>query len=209
MSGCGIRQQPTSRVGIHAKSNSYFGGCVFIDAATGYIDIQLQSYLSADEKISAVSRFEVNVLDNGIIISQYQSDNGGAFPSKAFKDHLLSQGQTNRFSGAGSHHQNGRAERAIRTIMEMGRTILLHSAIHWSDVTHSTLWPFAVKHAVWIFNRLPRTDTGGSPMNLWSKSRLPISKLHSLHVFGCPAYVLQKRIADEKKMGRWQPRSER
>ena len=36
-----------------------------------------------------------------------------------------------------------------------------------------------------------------------------MSDLHNLHVFGCPIYVLNKTIADGKKIPCWEPRSNR
>jgi hypothetical protein len=64
------------------------------------------------------------------------------------------------FAGAGAHHHNGTAERAIQTIMNMSRTMMLHAAIHWPDVADSTLWPMAVAHAVYLYNHMPALDTG-------------------------------------------------
>ena len=75
-----------------------------------------------------------------------------AFTSHQFRDHLAKKGQTSRFAGAGSHHQNGRAEQAIQTIMAMARTMMLHAGIHWPEQADPTLWPMAVKHAVYIYN---------------------------------------------------------
>ena len=170
----------------------------------------MQSNLSSFETLKAVQNFEKIALDNGIIIKEYQSDNGSAFTSKMFKDHLEQQGQTSIFSGAGSHHQNGTAERNIQTIMAMAQTMLLHAAIHWSDVAADpTVWPLAVRHAVWIHNRIPNVSTGLSPMDTWSRTRFPLHKLHLLHIWGCPTCVLEKRLADGKSLGRWQPRAQR
>ena len=91
--------------------------------------------------------------DNGIIVRAYQSDNGSAFTSKEFKGHLELSGQKSKYSGAGSHHQNGTAERAIRTIMAMACTMLLHTATHWPKVAADpTNWPLAVGHAVYLYN---------------------------------------------------------
>ncbi len=56
-----------------------------------------------------------------------------------------------------AQHQNSKAERAIQTIMYMARTFLVHSSLHWTDMGADdiSLWPFAVKHAVWLYNRFP------------------------------------------------------
>ena len=46
-------------------------------------------------------------------------------------------------------------------------------------------------------------------MDKFSRQRWPQSKFHDIHVFGCPTYVLSKRIADGKTQPKFQPRSER
>ena len=91
--------------------------------------------------------------------------------------------------------------------MAMARTMLLHSSIHWGKASDTTLWPFAVTHSVWLVNRLPNVSTGLSTLDLWTRSRFMQSKFHLVHTWGCPAYILQKQIADGNKLGRWQPRS--
>jgi len=37
------------------------------------------------------------------------------------------------FSGVGAHHQNGVAERAIKTITQLAWATLLHATIMWPD----------------------------------------------------------------------------
>ena len=93
--------------------------------------------------------------------------------------------------------------------MAMARTMLLHSAIHWAEVADESLWPMAAKHAVFLHNLIPNLSTGLSPIDLWSKTRFPMRKLHNLHVWGSPICVLQKGLADGKSIGRWKPRSQR
>jgi hypothetical protein len=207
--GYGIKEPSDKSPSRGQQGESYCGGCMFVDASTGFVHAEFQSHLSSDETIQAVDNFESMARDNGIIISEYASDNGSAFTSTVFKNRLHQQGQVSRFSGAGSHHQNGKAERCIRTIIAMARTMLLHAAVHWPEMADASLWALSVQHAVWLYNHLPSPSTGLSPMDLWSKTRFPLRKLHDLHVFGSPVYVLQKRLSDGKSIGKWQPRSNR
>ena len=93
--------------------------------------------------------------------------------------------------------------------MGSARTMLLHTALHWLDVADATLWPMSVRQAVWVHNHLPPRKTGLSPHDLWSKTRYPVMKLHDIHVFGCPIYVLEKKIADGRSIPRWEKRSNR
>ena len=68
--------------------------------------------------------------------------------------------------GVGAKHQNSEAERAIQTIMYMARSFMIHSALHWT--THGaddlSLWSFAVDHAAWLYNRVPRRKSGIAPL---------------------------------------------
>jgi hypothetical protein len=87
--------------------------------------------------------------------------------------------------------------------------MMLHVVIHWPDVADPRLWPLAVQHAVFLVNHVPDIQTGISPHDLFFQTRWPQRKFHDLHVWGCPTYVLAKRIADGQKLPHWSPRSER
>ena len=113
--------------------HSYCGGIVFVDAASGHIAVEFQTSLTASETIKAIQTYEDNAKDQGIIVKEYQFDSGGAFTSNDLKARLATKGQKSRFSAPGSHHQNGQAERAIRTVMAMARTMLIHQAAHWQQ----------------------------------------------------------------------------
>ncbi|KAI2488975.1 hypothetical protein MHU86_25627 [Fragilaria crotonensis] len=114
-----------------------------------------------------------------------------------------------RFAGVGAHHHNGIAERNIRTLMAIARTMMLHAAIHWPAIADATLWPLAVNHVVFLVNHVPNLRTGLCPADLFTKTRWEQRKLNNLHVWGCPVYVLDKMISDGKKLPRWTPRSTR
>ena len=61
-------------------------------------------------------------------MKSYRADNG-VFSSQDFEAEILKGAQTITFSGVGAQHQNGVAERAIRTVVERARTMLIHAAI--------------------------------------------------------------------------------
>ena len=84
-----------------------------------------------------------------------------------------------------------------------------HFAIHWPDQADLALWPMAIDHAVFLHNHLPSASTGLSPMDKFSRQRFSHSKFHDIHVFGCPSYVLDKKIADGKKLPKFKPQAER
>lgn len=200
-------RSPESRGG--ANSNNLCGGCIFVDCASGKIHVEFQVHLNTHETLRAKESYEMSCRDEGVIVKEYLTDSGSAFTSKGFAEHLSQYRQTTSFAGTGAHHQNAIAERAIRTIMSIARTMMLHAAIHWPEMSDATLWPLAVQYAVFLYNHVPDHTTGLSPTDLFTRTRWPQRKLQDLHVFGCPVYVLDKKIADGNKLPRWKPRSKR
>ena len=92
--------------------------------------------------------------DKGFKIKLYHSDNG-IFSSAEFTSDCEKLDQKINNSGVGAQHQNGVAERNIKTIASWARANLLHAAYHWPKHTSVRLWPMAIQYAVWIFNLLP------------------------------------------------------
>ena len=62
--------------------------------------------------------------------------------------------------------------------------MLIHAAIHWPEKADLALWPFAMEHAVWIWNKLPKPDTGFSPEELFTKIKSEHDDLKRTHVWG-------------------------
>ena len=144
----------TSRGKTSALERLYCGGCLFVDHASGYVHVEHQTSMSSHDTMRAKEGFELLCRDYGILPQKYMTDNATAFTSRNFTDHLKVFRQVNSFAGAGAHHHNGHAERCIRTIMSIARTMMLHSAIHWPDLADTTLWPIAVTHAIFLWNQL-------------------------------------------------------
>ncbi|CAJ1967493.1 unnamed protein product [Cylindrotheca closterium] len=142
-------------------------------------------------------------------IKSYRADHT-PFNSATWQNDLALKKQTIDFSGVGAHHQNAVAERAIQTVTKWAWTMLLHQVLHWPDEADVHLWPFAMEHAAYIWNSLPRRDTWLAPLEIFSQSRFPnYNSLHRLHVFGCPTYVLDPKLQNGKKLPKWNPRSRR
>ena len=75
------------------------------------------------------------------MIKGYHTDNG-IFNASEFMEELFKKQQKIRFSGSGASHQNGSAERAIKTVVTIARTMLMRSALKCHKDTFSTdLWP--------------------------------------------------------------------
>ena len=206
---CSTNGRLFSSRGKTAEKNTYSGGALFVDHASSYIHPEFQTVLSSHATIIAKTSFEGMCRDHGVIPQKYLTDNATAFTSKEYTAHLNEFRQVNRFAGVGAHHHNGIAERSIQTIMSITRAMMLHAAIHWPDMADTRLWPMAVTQACFIWNHMPDLSTGLSPTDIFTKIRWPTSKFHDTHVWGCPVYVLDKRIADGKKIPKWKPRSHR
>ena len=195
--------------GKESNDAKYKGGCIFVDHATGYTHVELQTSLNSHHTLDAKKAFDEVCASMGVVPQKFLSDNGSSFTNASFESHLNEFKQTIRHSSVGGHHSNGIAERNISTVLSIARAMLHHQAIHWPDVANVELWPLAVLHAVHILNRIPREDTGRSPLELFSRKTWPSSKFHDLHVWGCPVYVLNSTLSDGHKLPRWKPRSDR
>ena len=85
---------------------------------------------------------------------------------------------------------------------------MLHFALHWPQVANSNLWPFAVNHAVYLWNNTPKHGTYISPFEHFTANTFAnYAHLQQLHVFGCPVYVLDPKLQDGKKLPKWTRRS--
>ena len=128
-------------------------------------------------------------------------------------EELLKKQKKIRFIGAGASHQNGAAERAIKTVVTMARTTLMHAAIRCTDDKFSTdLWTTEMDYAVWVYNSNPDMQSGLSAIEIWSRSRFEqVSEtLSNFHVWGFPTYVLEPKFQKPGvKIPKWAPRSRR
>ena len=117
--------------------------------------------------------------------------------------------QMQSFSGMGAQHQNSKAEQAIQTIMYMARTFLVHSSLHWIDMGayDISLWPFAVKHVVWLYNHVPNQLSGLTPLELITKQKVDHRDILRSHVRGCLVYVLEPKLQNGQKLPKWNQRS--
>ena len=108
---------------------------------------------------------------NHITIKALHADNG-IFKAKAFRQNISDEGQTITFSGVGAHHQNGKAERYIKTIIDKARTQLLHAHIHWDQHLLLELWTFSVQYAIDIWNNTPHPQLDMQTLMLFSQIQI-------------------------------------
>ena len=188
-------------------SEKYVGGCIFVDSMSSFLHVEHQLGFSSSETIRAKQNFEKLALDFGVMIDLYKADNG-IFKANAFVNHIREHNQKLSYCGVNAHHKNGVAERAIRTVSECARALMLHAAVHWKDSVTSELWPMAIDYAVYLYNHLPNAQ-GIAPADLFTGTTVPRHKLKDCHMWGCPVYVLDPKLQAGKKLPRWEPRTRR
>ena len=111
-----------------------------------------------------------------------RSDNGGEYVSKAFEEYLKAHGIEHHTSAPYTPQQNGVAERANRTIVEMARAMIYGQGLKLE------LWGEAVSTAVYTRNRCPTQALASkTPQEAWSGIRPHVSHMRT---FGCIAYAL-------------------
>lgn len=189
------------QIQLHA-SNDQNG--LFYDHASRFLHFTPHHSTGAEEAIVAKRHFEHLASTHNRTIKRYHADNG-VFTIKLFRDACQAQNQNLTFCGVDAHHQNGIAERFIRTITERARTMLIHAMLSWPDIITEDIWPFAVQMAVDLHNMTP-TTTGLSPQEIFSGTKCNFDPANC-HTFGCPIYVLEPTMRQNHKIPRWKPRS--
>jgi hypothetical protein len=194
--------------GKEKYDDQFSGGAIFVDHASKFIFNNHQLSTTTAESVLSKHLFEQYCESVGVKIKEYVADNN-PFHGSDWKTDCDNQGQTRHFSGVGAHHQNY-AERNIQTIFNMARAMMIHFAMHWPQVAETNLWPFAVDHAVYLWNRIPNSKTKLAPIDiLTTLLHFGNNDLQRLHVFGCPVYILDPKLQDAKKLPKWSRRSRR
>jgi transposase InsO family protein len=161
--------------------------------------------LRVGETLKAKYDFERYAKESGHSIKNYHA-NSAPFRAEEFVQDCVNKGQTIDYSGVGAHHQNGVAERWIRTVTTWTRAMMLHSIIHWPAEARPDLWPMALDQAIYLWNNLPKRSTQMTPSELFTGTKFPnYNHLQRAHVWGCPVYVLDPMLQDGKKLPRWRP----
>jgi len=63
--------------------------------------------------------------------------------------------------------RRGIAERAIQTVSNIARALLLHAPMHWKNNVESDLWPMAILYAAYIYNHSPKNHVCPYRCFLW------------------------------------------
>ena len=187
-------------------SKRFWAATVFVDHATNYGYVYLQEDQTLETTLAAKAAYERHANSFAVPIKRYHADNG-RFADKAFQDEIAKHNQDLHFCAAGTHHQNGIAERRIRTLTELSRTYLAHAMHRWpSSIAEKCvspiLWPFALKYANDVLNNFSFDNKGLSPMVKFAKIRVSKPYINDIHTFGCPAFVLDGPLQSGNKTPR-------
>ena len=69
--------------GSSSSKNKFCGGTIFVDYASGYIDVRHQPTLSATDTVRSKLEFEDAASNCGVNVKSYHTDNG-VFTAKNF-----------------------------------------------------------------------------------------------------------------------------
>ncbi|KAF0739234.1 hypothetical protein Ae201684P_012854 [Aphanomyces euteiches] len=168
---------------------SSVGGCkyytLYLDVATGYKIVRFvhstdaATQLENWKKIMAWSKIQT-----GNQVKVFRSDGGSEYSSNDFEETLEKHGIHHESSVPDNQWQNGMAERAHRSLMEMAMAMLAHAGLakRW--------WAEAVNTAAFIQNRVIHGPAASAtPIHALTGHR---AKLDKLRVFGCVAYNMVK-----------------
>eukprot|EP00956_Cyclotella_meneghiniana_P025434 scaffold53086_cov60-Cyclotella_meneghiniana.AAC.2 len=183
----------------------YNSATVFVDHYSRLRYIHLMTSMSSEQTIEAKQAFERFANDHGVKIKHYHCDNG-RFADNAFKMHCDANNQSISYCGVNAHFQNGIAERAIRDITEQTRTMLLHAKARWPAAIHLSLWPYAMRTAIHVFNTAPVLEECTSRIEKFSGVKVGF-RMKDNHAFGCPVFALKNDLAAGNKIPKWSPRA--
>ncbi len=151
--------------------------------------------------------FDQFAATHGVTLQKIRADNH-PFGSAEFRADCKDKNQELDFSGVGAHHQNGVAERALLTCTSWARAIMLHALLHWPDQFDAALWPMALEHAVYMYNRMPNHHHKYAPLELFTGTNLrSYATLQQARVWGRSVYVLYPNLQDGKKLPKCNPPS--
>ncbi len=168
----------------------YKYAAVYVDQRSRFGYVHLQKTSSAEEMIEGKKAFETYARRHGVTIKSYVADNG-IFKANLWVEECKKQDQGLTFAGVNAHHQNGVAERKIRELQDMARTMLIQANLRWPNGVTTNLWPYAIQMANEVINNTPsfQDENRRLPVELFANSNVNANPKH-WKPFGCPVYVL-------------------
>nr|KAJ0188935.1 hypothetical protein LSAT_V11C900504880 [Lactuca sativa] len=143
---------------------------------------------AAQEIISLIRKNETLT---GLKVKQLRSDHGTEFRNSTLEEFCDHKGIGQNFSAPRTPQQNGVAERRNRTLIEAGRTLMIHAGLPMS------FWVEAVNTSCFTQNRsLIHMIHKKTPYEMLKDRKPDVS---FFHVFGCICYILNQRDPRSKQ----------
>ena len=120
-------------------------------------------------------------------VKTIRHDNAKEFTSGYFGAAMKELGIEAQLSLAYEHEQNGKAERANRTIVDRGRCLILDSGLP------AEYWPCAVVTAAFLANRSPTTDMEVTPIEAFTGIKPDLRKIRVFGAYGWAHIVPEKQ----------------
>jgi hypothetical protein len=206
-----VDQMISATPGLIAQMRGFITGkrykvtTVFVDHFSGLSFVYLQKSTSAAETVEAKRAFERYAKLQGVKVQHYHADNG-IFSEAEFTRAVETDQQTITYCAVNAHHQNGQAEKKIRDLQELARTMLLHAKQRWPNAVSASLWPYAMRMANDVSNFSPGILDGVSPQEKFSQVTVAPRVKHC-HTFGSPVYVLDRQLQEGRSIPKWTKKS--
>ncbi|CAK9814306.1 Retrovirus-related Pol polyprotein from transposon TNT 1-94 [Anthophora quadrimaculata] len=167
----------------------------FIDDHTRYTETKMLRNKS--DVLEAFRKYKRQVeKQTGCAIKCLRTDNGREYLSREFSKYLEEEGIKRQLSIEYTPQQNGVAERANRTLVEMARCIMIQGNLPQS------LWAEAINAATYIRNRCPtKILNDKTPLEAWSGMKPYVG---FFRIIGSKCVALNK----SRRLGKFEPKGE-
>ena len=175
---CGKMEEPS------LSGSLYY--VLFKDDASAYRKVFTMK--TKDEQLKCMMSMIRDVkAETGNDVRWIRVDNGGEYISNDVREYLTANKIVLETPAPYTHEQNGKAEREIRTLTSLCRSMLEAKSLPKS------LWAEAIMTAAYVMNRVQNKGDSVTPHELWFGKKPDLSHLRT---FGCAAYGL---VPDEKR----------
>jgi hypothetical protein len=117
---------------------------VFVNHASDYTFVHLQSNLTYKQTLIAKQEFERHAAGMNASVKKYHADNG-QFVDNAYTDDLKAKNQYMTICGVNAHHHSGKVEKGIRDLQDVTRSSLLHAEKSLARCYYKQLMAVCVK----------------------------------------------------------------